>query len=174
MVSAEDVIAVCETLARRGILVWLTGGWGMDALLGEQTRPHKDLDLIVELDDVVRLQDLLSEGGYHLKELWSENAWAFDSLGTETATAFVLTDAENREIDLHAVRFNDQGIGVPAWADREGFGFRKEDLAGEGAIARRPVRCLSPAIQVKCHTGYELPAAQVRDMELLREKFGVT
>jgi lincosamide nucleotidyltransferase A/C/D/E len=146
----------------------------MDALLAEQTRPHKDLDLIVELDDVVRLREVPSEEGFQLKELWSENAWAFDSLGAETATAFVLIDAGNRETDLHAVRFNDQGLGVPAWADREGLGFRKEDLAGEGAIAGRPVRCLSPAIQVKCHTGYELPAAQVREMELLREGFGVT
>src|SRR5919201_6639891 len=27
--------------------VWLDRGWGLDALLGEQTRPHDDLDLAI-------------------------------------------------------------------------------------------------------------------------------
>jgi hypothetical protein len=27
--------------------IWLDGGWGVDALVGEQTREHEDLNLIV-------------------------------------------------------------------------------------------------------------------------------
>jgi lincosamide nucleotidyltransferase A/C/D/E len=42
MVSAQDVISIYQRLMAAGIQVWLTGGWGIDALLGEQTRPHKD------------------------------------------------------------------------------------------------------------------------------------
>ena len=38
MVSAEDVIRIYTDLATNEIQVWLTGGWGIDALLGEQTR----------------------------------------------------------------------------------------------------------------------------------------
>ena len=30
-----------------GIEVWIDGGWGVDALLGECTRPHQDLDIII-------------------------------------------------------------------------------------------------------------------------------
>jgi hypothetical protein len=45
MVRAEDVIRIHQSLSVNGIQVWLTGGWGIDALLGEQTRQHKDLDI---------------------------------------------------------------------------------------------------------------------------------
>ena len=90
MVRAKDAICIYQRPSDNGIQVWLSGGWGIDALLGEQTRPHKDLDVIVLLDDVVRIRDLLSRDGYDLKELWSENRWAVDAHGVEAATAFVL------------------------------------------------------------------------------------
>ena len=81
MVSAEDAISIYQRLLAAGIQVWLTGGWGIDALLGEQTRPHKDIDVIMLLDDVVRMRELLGRDGYSLKELWSENRWAVDARG---------------------------------------------------------------------------------------------
>jgi hypothetical protein len=36
MVRAEDVISICRTLSSNSIQVWLTGGWGVDALLREE------------------------------------------------------------------------------------------------------------------------------------------
>jgi len=173
MVHAEDVISIYQSLSANGIQVWLTGGWGIDALLQEQTRPHKDLDLIILVDDIVRMRDLLGRDGYGLKELWSENSWVVDAHGTETPTAFVLQDSEGREVDAHAMHLDDRGTGVPAWADDEGLVFKREDLAGEGMIGRFAVRCLSPEMQMSCHTGYDLPDEQLRDLELLHERFGV-
>ena len=155
-----------------GIQIWLTGGWGIDALLQEQTRPHKDLDIIMLVDDIVRMRDLLSREGYALKELWPENCWVVNAYGTEIPTAFVLQDSEGREVDAHAMRLDDRGNGVPAWAD-EGLVFKREDLAGEGMIAGFAVRCLSPEMQVLCHMGYDLPYKQLRDIELLHERFGI-
>jgi lincosamide nucleotidyltransferase A/C/D/E len=172
MVRAEDVVNIYQSLSANDIQVWLTGGWGIDALLREQTRPHKDLDLIMLVDDVVRMRDLLGRDGYGLKDLWSENSWVVDAHGTEIPTAFVLHDSEGREVDAHAMRLDDWGNGVPAWAD-ETLVFKREDLAGEGMIAGFGVRCLSPAMQMLCHTGYDLPDAQARDLELLHERFGV-
>jgi len=171
MVCAEDAIGIYQRLLKHGIQVWLTGGWGIDALLGEQTRPHKDLDLIVLLDDVVRMRELLGQEGYDLKELWPENRWAADAHGVETATAFVLQDAHGRELDAHAMRLDDRGNGIPAW-EAEGRVFSGQDLTREGRIAGVAVRCLSPEMQVLCHTGYELPDVQMRDLELLHAKFG--
>jgi lincosamide nucleotidyltransferase A/C/D/E len=173
MVRAEDVINIYQSLSANDIQIWLTGGWGIDALLREQTRPHKDLDLIMLVDDVVRMRDLLDRAGYGLKELWSENSWVVDARGAEIPTAFVLQNAEGREIDVHAMRLDDQGQGIPAWADDEGLVFTKETLAGEGVIGELAVRCLSPEMQTLCHTGYDLPNEQVRDLELLRQRFGV-
>ena len=107
-----------------------------------------------------------------MKELWSENAWIVDSEGREIPTAFVLHDAEGQEVDAHALTLDVQGNGIPAWA-REGLVLSREDLGGKGLIAGVPVRCLSAEMQVRAHTGYDLPPKQVQDLELLRERFGV-
>jgi lincosamide nucleotidyltransferase A/C/D/E len=45
MVRPEDDISIYKCLSTNSIQVWLLGGWGIDALLGQQTRPHKDIDL---------------------------------------------------------------------------------------------------------------------------------
>jgi lincosamide nucleotidyltransferase A/C/D/E len=172
MVRAEDVIIIYQRLLDNGIQVWLIGGWGVDALLGEQTRPHKDLDVIMLLDDVVQMRELLGRDGYGLKDLWSENRWVVDAHGAEIPTAFVLQDAEGREFDAHAMRLDDRGNGVPAWEGEEVV-FKRQDLAGAGIIAGVAVQCVSPEMQVLCHMGYELPDKQLRDLELLHEKFGV-
>ncbi len=50
-------MAVLDACSDRSILVWLDGGWGVDALLGEQGRPHDDVDVVVPLD---QLTDLIS------------------------------------------------------------------------------------------------------------------
>jgi lincosamide nucleotidyltransferase A/C/D/E len=172
MMRAEDVIGICRLLEADGIQVWLTGGWGIDALLGEQTRPHKDLDVIMLVDDVARMRELLGRQGYSLKEIWSENLWAMDASGCETATALVLRDSTGREIDAHAMHLDAQGNGLPAW-DAEGFTFKSKDLAGAGSIAGHAVPCLTPKMQLALHTGYALPAEQVQDIERLRARFGV-
>ena len=127
MVAAEDVIEIYEKLSTNGIQVWLTGGWGIDALLGRQTRPHKDLDVIMLLDDMLRMRELLSMDGYELDVLWSENRTAIDTNDNETATAFVLKDAEGREFDAHAITLVDRGNGIPAWDEAEDFIFKRED-----------------------------------------------
>lgn len=172
MVSAEEAVAIYQQLTANGFQVWVTGGWGIDALLGEQTRTHKDLDLIVRLDELLRLRQFLEAGGYSLKMLWEENLRAVDAHGVEMDTAFVLRDDLGRELDLHAVRLDGDGNGIPAYQREEGFIFRGHDLAGMGVIAGEPVRCLSAVMQVVCHTGYELPEYQRADLERLRAKFG--
>lgn len=173
MVNAEDAVRLYLRLLDNGIQIWLTGGWGIDALVGEQSRLHKDLDAILLLDDMVPMSEILGQDGYQLKELWSENSWTVDKAGNETATAFVLQDKECREFDVHAIYLDEHGNGIPAWAEAESFIFSREDLAGEGIIAGCSIKCISPAMQVYCHTGYKLPEIQLCDLELLREKFGV-
>ena len=54
MIRAEEAASLYQSLTANNIQVWLTGGWGIDALLEEKTRPHKDLDIIVLVDDVAR------------------------------------------------------------------------------------------------------------------------
>ena len=49
------MLGVLGRLQAAGVPAWLDGGWCVDALLGEQTRRHDDLDLVAPLDGVERL-----------------------------------------------------------------------------------------------------------------------
>ena len=64
MLSARDAVALYELLREYGVRCWLIGGWGVDALLGQQTRPHKDLDVLVRRQDLPRLRQLCREHGF--------------------------------------------------------------------------------------------------------------
>ncbi len=70
--TSTDVIDFYTTLENLGIEMWVDGGWGVDALLGEQTRPHKDLDIAIQQKDVSKLRELLEVRGY--KEIKLEEA----------------------------------------------------------------------------------------------------
>jgi lincosamide nucleotidyltransferase A/C/D/E len=63
-VDARDVLAVLDLLARAGVEAWVDGGWGVDALVGERTRPHSDLDLVVPLPALDAVLAALAAAGY--------------------------------------------------------------------------------------------------------------
>ena len=42
---ASQVLKLCRDLHAHSIEIWIDGGWGVDALLGTQTRPHSDVDI---------------------------------------------------------------------------------------------------------------------------------
>ncbi|MBN2503581.1 MAG: nucleotidyltransferase family protein [Anaerolineales bacterium] len=172
MTGAEEVIKLYQLLESHHIPIWLTGGWGIDALLGKQTRPHKDLDVIMLLDDVKRMCDLLAKHGYTLEMLWEENRFAVDSMGNQVATAFVLQHANGCQLDAHAMTLDAHGNGIPAWEEAEDFIFTQAELSGQGVITELNVPCITPESQIKCHTGYELPEKQKTDLALLQAKFG--
>ncbi len=44
--------AVDSSAVRRRWNVWLGGGWAVETALGEQTRSHKDVDIIVRISDL--------------------------------------------------------------------------------------------------------------------------
>jgi len=56
------VLAVLVVADRVGARLWLDGGWGVDALLGGQTREHGDLDVAVEARHVEALVQGLAHG----------------------------------------------------------------------------------------------------------------
>ena len=43
-----------------GITAWLTGGWGIDFLLGRETRVHSDIDFMANRDDYSALSRIIS------------------------------------------------------------------------------------------------------------------
>ena len=178
---AEDVLELYTLLLEHGVQIWIDGGWGIDALLEQQTRPHKDLDAFVAFDDLPTLTAVLSQRGFVLKEIWSESQWHRHNghvslIGTgeatgEVATAFVLKDALRREIDIHVMNVDEHGSPTPAWDSS--VSFSPDALHGQGFIAGVPVRCLSAAMHMRTHTGYQLQEKDIQDLRRLHERFGI-
>ena len=51
LMAPADVLELLDVLENHGIAVWLSGGWGVDALRGRQTREHADLDITISATD---------------------------------------------------------------------------------------------------------------------------
>ena len=90
------VIDLYTNFEKLGIKVWVDGGWGVDALLGKNTRLHKDLDIAVEAKQVPTLREFLKTKGYEQSKEDSE--WNF-----------VLRDRNGLEIDVHSFNFDQEG-----------------------------------------------------------------
>lgn len=60
----RDVLAVLAVLEAAGCRVWLEGGWGVDALVGHQTRPHRDVDVDIGAECEEAAFIALAELGY--------------------------------------------------------------------------------------------------------------
>jgi lincosamide nucleotidyltransferase A/C/D/E len=158
--TAADVVEVLDRLDDVNVEAWLDGGWAVDAVLGEQTRPHADLDLIVTVGDAPRMQECLRAAGFEL-------------VPGGTESNFVLRDPRGREVDLHLVRFDAEGNGIYRMAHGGDWVFPAAGFGGEGIVGSRRVRCLSADVQMLCHsTGYEPAATDFHDMRLLNARLG--
>lgn len=158
--TASDVLEVLDRLGAAGIDVWIHGGWGVDSLLCEQTRPHDDLDVIVRVVDVPAMQAALSDVGYRL-----ENG------GPETN--FVLRDEQGCQVDVHPVRFDEEGNGIYRMENGEDWPFPAAGFAGKGRVSDRDVQCLTPEVEMLCHSeGYVPGETDFHDMRLLNARFG--
>lgn len=58
----SEVIEVLADLREADCRAWVAGGWGVDALVGGQTRPHRDLDLAIDGATKYQLQSWRSNG----------------------------------------------------------------------------------------------------------------
>jgi lincosamide nucleotidyltransferase A/C/D/E len=160
LMSADRLLAILDRLEGADIEAWLDGGWGVDALLGEQTRPHDDVDLVVRVDDVPRMHEVLATDGYQL-------------IRGEPGSNFVLGDPSGHEIDVHPVRFDAEGNGVYRMENGEDWIYPARGFAGRGTVAGRALQCLTPEIQMFNHAGGYLPDEDdFQDMRLLNARFG--
>lgn len=154
--SAQDVTGFIRLLEKNHIAVWIDGGWGVDALLGSQTRPHEDLDIAVHHRDTARIRSLLQERGY--VEIPRDDSWLCN---------FVLGDKQGHCIDIHSFEFDPQGKCV------FGVQYPFESLQGSGSIAGVAVKCITPEWMVKFHKGYTLDEHDYQDVKALCDKFNI-
>lgn len=160
-VNSVDVVDFHRTITQSGVELWIDGGWGVDALLGEQTRPHKDLDIVIQEKDVPVLRHVLQERGYTDIELEDARPWNF-----------VLGDENGREMDVHVIVLDEQGDGIYGPPEK-GEKYPAASLMGTGNIDGQAVRCISPEWMVKFRSGYDLKEKDYRDVSALCNKFGI-
>lgn len=155
---AERVLELLAVLRSAGVQVTLDGGWGVDALLKRETRPHEDLDLVVALIDVPRLLAALVPLGFALHE---------DHLPVR----FVLR-RNGEQIDFHTVTFDAEGGGVQSQPGGGTFRYPPEGFV-TGCVRGESVPCVSAAVQVLCHLGYEPTPKDAHDVLRLCHTFGL-
>jgi lincosamide nucleotidyltransferase A/C/D/E len=160
VMTAGDVLSVLDLLRRANVEVWVGGGWGIDALVGEQTRDHRDLDLMHREEQEADVTAALSEAGYG------------ETLD-QRPVRFVVTAADRREIDLHPLVFGADGTATQASFEPERPFTYPASCFVTGTIDRIPVPCLSAGQQVCFHQGYEPSERDRHDMAQLRRVFGI-
>lgn len=151
-ITAERALGLLDALAE--VDVWVDGGWGVDALVGRQTRVHGDLDLGVARPQLDRVVDVLGGLGYDLT----------DARYVEVTVQ--LTHAvEGHRVDLHP--------STPVADGTEQLDFDGNTYlippAVDGWIGGRRVRCMPVSAQRQSHQGYEFRPQDLHDMRLLDE-----
>jgi len=160
--TASDVLDFLDRMAGLGIRIWLDGGWAVDACLGRQTRPHGDLDIVIEDHHVAAAVEALDARGYRPLPRDDTQPWNF-----------VLGDAAGHEVDFHVIAIDEAGRGRYGPPELGDFAYEAEALARVGQINGRPVACMPPEWLVRWHTGYELRAHDVADVKALCRQFGI-
>jgi lincosamide nucleotidyltransferase A/C/D/E len=154
--SGDVVVQLIQLFEQHGIEVVIDGGWGVDALLGEQTRSHGDLDIALQHKDVPKLRALLEAHGY--KDVPRDDTRDCN---------FVMGNDQEYEVDFHSYTFDAHGKLV------FGVEYPLESLTGTGSIQGYLVKCISAEWMVKFHSGYELDENDYRDVSALCERFGI-
>ncbi|HNB36269.1 MAG TPA: GNAT family N-acetyltransferase [Anaerolineales bacterium] len=154
--SVYDAVRILQMFEKNKIGVWVDGGWGVDALLGEQSRRHNDLDIAILHKDVPQLRSLLEAQGY--RDIPRDDSWECN---------FVLGDAFGHEVDVHSCTFDEEGNNI------FGVAYPYDSLTGSGDIGGHPVKCISPEWMIKFHTGYKLDENDFHDVNLLCQKFDI-
>ena len=160
--SGADVLEVLDLLAAGGADVWVDGGWGIDALLGEQTRPHADLDLALPTRHRSNALGALDQAG-------------FVQVRDDGPHNVVLLDDRGRLVDLHFFDDTTTVVGDDGIERRgpDGLAYEADGFDGTGSIDGRSVACMNASFQMRSHTGYHVDEGDWHDVRLIHERFGL-
>lgn len=159
-ISAEDVMRLYDELEGADAPFWFDGGWGVDALLGFQSREHKDLDIVIEQRHLAAALTYLGSQGFTDAPSEDRRDWNF-----------VMAHEDGRVIDFHVIVFDEAGNGIYGPVENDDA-YPASSFTDNGIIAGRTVRCLSAAYQVLSHdSGYELAEKDLADVRALCAAF---
>lgn len=148
---SHEVLRLYRAAAAAGVRLWIDGGWCVDALVGEQTREHEDLDVAVDRDDLGALVVVLDAAGYCRPPSEGSTDWNF-----------VMVDDIGRQVDIHVFHFHTGGRQV------YGVAYPRDSLQGNGFIDGEEVQCITAGSMYQFKTAYEPAAKDLADIEQLR------
>lgn len=151
--TADDVLDLCALIEDCGATPRLAGGWGVDALVGRQTREHLDLDVLVEADRVPVVLQTLQQGGYVVSTDW-------------LPVRVELTHPDGPAVDVHPIAPDDRDGWWQHGLDSHAFHYHHTDWV-TGSVQGRDVVVLSPAKQRELHGGYDPRPVDLHDLALL-------
>jgi lincosamide nucleotidyltransferase A/C/D/E len=162
VMTAASALAVLEAVGRQGVSVCVGGGWAVDALLGEQTREHGDLDLWADAADLHPLFLGLTGAGVDAIMPWpGDRPWNF-----------VLHDRGRLRVDLHLYEHLDGG-SLRYGSFNSGLVLPVGALEGVGVVGGVRLRCEAPSWTLRCHQGYPPRDLDRQDMARLCRRFGL-
>ena len=160
--TSRDVTEFCRRIDSLGIEIWVDGGWGVDALLGKQTRRHADLDIVLQEPDCESVVESLRKWGF--REMPRDDSRPCN---------FVMGNGDGKEVDIHVIVRDDEGNGRYGPPEAVESTYPADALRGRGSIDGLPVRCTSPEFQIRSHSGYDLNDTDVDVVTALADKFGL-
>lgn len=149
---AEEVVRIVDWLDAANVTYQINGGWGVDGLVGRQTRRHRDLDLVVDEEDVPDFLDWLVDRGYRTVEDW-------------LPVRIELASAAGR-VDVHPMRIDATGDGIQQGLDHQVY----VHAAGErthGRVGGRTVVVANADRARALRAGYQIRDVDRHDLNQL-------
>lgn len=156
--SFTEVGRVLQVLGLVGCRFWVEGGWGVDALVGRQTRPHRDLDLDVDAASEPEVIAALRNLGYEIETDWRPNR-------------VELGNPDRGWVDLHPLLLAPDGSARQA-ALGGGFHEFPPSYFATGRLHGTVVPCLSAQAQRAFRKGYQLRPQDHHDLSVLDQLTG--
>lgn len=153
----SSFLMIVDMLTELDIRYWIEGGWGIDVLLGKQTREHRDIDIDFDADFESLLINRLESLGYQI------------TLDLRPVRA-ELYHPEHGHIDIHPFIISLSGDMRQAnpdggWFDLEANWFSESVFEG------RVIPCVSVEGQRLFHSGYTLREIDQSDLKRLNDAF---
>jgi lincosamide nucleotidyltransferase A/C/D/E len=151
--ALAEVFAVLDAVERIGCRYWLEGGWGVDALVGHQSRPHRDLDVDIDARLEQQVLAVLAGLGYVLETDWRPNRVELVAPGRGW-------------VDVHPLALEADGSARQVAPGGGTYEFPSRYFT-TGTLAGRPVPCVTIEAQRLFRSGYQLRPEDRHDLARL-------
>lgn len=139
--SKESLWVVLDLLDSLGMRYWVDGGWGVDMLIGRQTRTHRDVDIDFDATFEKPLLTALEAAGYRITTDWRP-------------CRVELHHLERGYTDIHPLHISDSGSARQADPEGGWYHFKAEWFTTT-VFEGRVIPCISAEAQRLLHSGYE-------------------